>query len=132
MNEVLERSGAPVTTAELARCRPVTRQQVLEALRRRVPACIHCRPDTALGILNQLRAGRRATGRSAPGPRVPVGKGSPHDMVLARADADRGRGQPRPAASARTGSATQAEAARFSSPRRRSASRRSSSAITGR
>ncbi|MEU0060132.1 DUF6233 domain-containing protein [Streptomyces sp. NPDC006334] len=33
-------------------CRPATRQQAIEALRQQVPACIHCRPDTALGIFN--------------------------------------------------------------------------------
>ncbi|MFE7986645.1 DUF6233 domain-containing protein [Streptomyces cellulosae] len=34
------------------RCRPVTRQQAIEALRQQVPACVRCRPDTALGILD--------------------------------------------------------------------------------
>ncbi|WP_238426543.1 DUF6233 domain-containing protein [Streptomyces adustus] len=33
------------------RRRPVTRDQAVEALRQQVPACTHCRPDTALGIL---------------------------------------------------------------------------------
>ncbi|MFG3207783.1 DUF6233 domain-containing protein [Streptomyces sp. NPDC048192] len=28
-----------------------SRQQALDALRRQVPACVHCRPDTALGLL---------------------------------------------------------------------------------
>ncbi|MET8012908.1 DUF6233 domain-containing protein [Streptomyces sp. NPDC005271] len=28
------------------------RQQAIEALRQQVPACVHCRPDTALGILD--------------------------------------------------------------------------------
>ncbi|KUM96198.1 hypothetical protein AQI95_42755, partial [Streptomyces yokosukanensis] len=37
--------------AKSGRCRPATRQQALDALRRQVPACPHCRPDTALGIL---------------------------------------------------------------------------------
>ncbi|MEU3509826.1 DUF6233 domain-containing protein [Streptomyces longwoodensis] len=32
-------------------CRPATRQQAVEALRQQVPACVHCRPDTALVIL---------------------------------------------------------------------------------
>ncbi|MEU3957576.1 DUF6233 domain-containing protein [Streptomyces achromogenes] len=32
------------------RCRPATRQQARDALRH-VPACVHCRPDTALGML---------------------------------------------------------------------------------
>ncbi|MDP9686251.1 DUF6233 domain-containing protein [Streptomyces griseoviridis] len=32
---------------------PATGQQAIEAaLRRQVPACLHCRPDTALGILD--------------------------------------------------------------------------------
>ncbi|WEO92824.1 DUF6233 domain-containing protein [Streptomyces sp. FXJ1.172] len=35
--------------AKSGRCRPATRQQALDALRRQVPACPHCRPDTALG-----------------------------------------------------------------------------------
>lgn len=34
------------------RCRPATRQQAIDALRRQVSPCIHCRPDTALGILD--------------------------------------------------------------------------------
>ncbi|MFF4551104.1 DUF6233 domain-containing protein [Streptomyces sp. NPDC001435] len=38
--------------AKSGRCRPATRQQALDALRRQVPSCIHCRPDTALGILD--------------------------------------------------------------------------------
>lgn len=37
--------------ATSGRCRPATRQQALDALRQQVPACVHCRPDTALGIL---------------------------------------------------------------------------------
>ncbi|WTO41185.1 DUF6233 domain-containing protein [Streptomyces achromogenes] len=36
--------------ARSGRCRPATRQQALNALRH-VPACVHCRPDTALGLL---------------------------------------------------------------------------------
>ncbi|WP_420709339.1 DUF6233 domain-containing protein [Streptomyces sp. NRRL B-3648] len=32
------------------RCRPATREQALEALRRQVPPCVRCRPGTALGI----------------------------------------------------------------------------------
>ncbi|MGV9249746.1 DUF6233 domain-containing protein [Streptomyces sp. NPDC003710] len=31
--------------------RPATRRQALDALRQLVPDCVHCRPDTALGIL---------------------------------------------------------------------------------
>ncbi|AGS67388.1 hypothetical protein B446_02780 [Streptomyces collinus Tu 365] len=34
------------------RCRPVSREQAVEALRQQVPACPHCRPDTALGVLD--------------------------------------------------------------------------------
>nr|BFD88259.1 hypothetical protein StreXyl84_76600 [Streptomyces sp. Xyl84] len=41
--------------AESSRCRPVTRQQAVEASRRLVPACAHGRPDTAPGILDQCR-----------------------------------------------------------------------------
>ncbi|MFG2357424.1 DUF6233 domain-containing protein [Streptomyces sp. NPDC048521] len=32
------------------RRRPATLQQALEALRRQVPSCMHCRSDTALGV----------------------------------------------------------------------------------
>ncbi|MYR55968.1 hypothetical protein GTY54_06800 [Streptomyces sp. SID625] len=32
------------------RCRPVTREQAMEALQHHVPACTHCRPDTVLGF----------------------------------------------------------------------------------
>ncbi|MGR6974968.1 DUF6233 domain-containing protein [Streptomyces cynarae] len=49
-------------TAESGRCRPATRQQVMDALRQQVPACVHCRPDTALGILDQLWPTRPAAG----------------------------------------------------------------------
>ncbi|MYW48859.1 DUF6233 domain-containing protein [Streptomyces sp. SID161] len=34
------------------RCKPVSRDQALEALRQLVPACPHCRPDTMLGLLD--------------------------------------------------------------------------------
>ncbi|MEW2254996.1 DUF6233 domain-containing protein [Streptomyces sp. NPDC047869] len=34
------------------RCRPATREQAIDALRQQVPACPHCRPDTALGVLD--------------------------------------------------------------------------------
>jgi hypothetical protein len=37
--------------AKTGRCRPATWQQALDALRQQVPVCVHCRPDTALGIL---------------------------------------------------------------------------------
>ncbi|MFD7438352.1 DUF6233 domain-containing protein [Streptomyces sp. NPDC059861] len=36
--------------ADGGRCRPATWQQALDALRQQVPACVHCRPDTTLGI----------------------------------------------------------------------------------
>ncbi|MFF4401707.1 DUF6233 domain-containing protein [Streptomyces sp. NPDC001480] len=67
-------TGECWAAAKSGRCRPVTRQQALKALRQRVPACVHCRPDTALGILDQLWAGCRATGHSPPGSRVSVGR----------------------------------------------------------
>ncbi|MFJ8637191.1 DUF6233 domain-containing protein [Streptomyces sp. NPDC093568] len=38
--------------AKSGRCRPASRQQAIEALRQQVPPCIHCRPDTALGIFD--------------------------------------------------------------------------------
>ncbi|MFF9244838.1 DUF6233 domain-containing protein [Streptomyces sp. NPDC014776] len=38
--------------AKSGRCQPATRQQAVEALRQQVPACVHCRPDTALGVLD--------------------------------------------------------------------------------
>ncbi|AGS73920.1 DUF6233 domain-containing protein [Streptomyces collinus] len=36
--------------AKSGRCRPATHEQALAALRRQIPPCVHCRPDTALGI----------------------------------------------------------------------------------
>ncbi|MEV5887669.1 DUF6233 domain-containing protein [Streptomyces sp. NPDC052020] len=44
-------TGGCWAAAKSGRCRPATRQQAIDALRRQVPPCIHCRPDTALGIL---------------------------------------------------------------------------------
>ncbi|MFE0512638.1 DUF6233 domain-containing protein [Streptomyces sp. NPDC058964] len=44
-------TGDSWAAAQSGRCRPATRQQALNALRRQNPACIHSRPDTALGIL---------------------------------------------------------------------------------
>ncbi|MFI9468358.1 DUF6233 domain-containing protein [Streptomyces sp. NPDC052492] len=35
------------------RCRPASREQVVEALRHGVSACPHCRPDAALGSARQ-------------------------------------------------------------------------------
>ncbi|MFF5968190.1 DUF6233 domain-containing protein [Streptomyces collinus] len=37
--------------AKSGRCRPVTREQALDALRHAVSACTFCRPDTELGVL---------------------------------------------------------------------------------
>ncbi|MFB8247327.1 DUF6233 domain-containing protein [Streptomyces sp. NPDC055952] len=37
--------------AKSGRCRPATREQAVDALAQQVPACIHCRPDTVLGVL---------------------------------------------------------------------------------
>ncbi|MCC5480488.1 DUF6233 domain-containing protein [Streptomyces barringtoniae] len=32
------------------RCRPATRDQAIDALRRQVPPCAHCQPDSVLGV----------------------------------------------------------------------------------
>ncbi|MFJ3311131.1 DUF6233 domain-containing protein [Streptomyces sp. NPDC086549] len=32
------------------RCRPVSREQAVEALQNHVSPCVHCRPDTVLGF----------------------------------------------------------------------------------
>ncbi|MFB7115944.1 DUF6233 domain-containing protein [Streptomyces sp. NPDC056190] len=37
--------------ARSGRCVAVTRAQAMDALRQHVPACTHCRRDTALGFL---------------------------------------------------------------------------------
>ncbi|MFF7098491.1 DUF6233 domain-containing protein [Streptomyces rubradiris] len=37
--------------AKSGRCRPATRQQARDALLQHILACVHCRPDTALSIL---------------------------------------------------------------------------------
>lgn len=37
--------------AKSGRCRLAGRELVVDALRQGVPACVHCRPDTALGFL---------------------------------------------------------------------------------
>jgi hypothetical protein len=44
-------TGECWAAAKSGQCRPVSREQALEALRHEVPACLHCRPDTALGLL---------------------------------------------------------------------------------
>jgi len=38
--------------AKSGRCRPVSREQALDALRQHVAPCVHCRPDTELGVLD--------------------------------------------------------------------------------
>ncbi|MDI9836239.1 DUF6233 domain-containing protein [Streptomyces sp. KAU_LT] len=38
--------------AKSGRCQPASREQAVEALRAGVQACVHCRPDTALGLLD--------------------------------------------------------------------------------
>ena len=50
--------GAPPSEVHAGDCyaigrrrRPITREQALEALGEGVRACVHCRPDTELGIL---------------------------------------------------------------------------------
>jgi len=50
--------GAPPTEVHAGGCyaigrrrRPITREQALAALGEGVRACVHCRPDTALGVL---------------------------------------------------------------------------------
>ncbi|MEV3999063.1 DUF6233 domain-containing protein [Streptomyces halstedii] len=50
--------GAPPTEVHTGDCyatgprrRPITREQALAALTEGIRACIHCRPDTALGML---------------------------------------------------------------------------------
>ncbi|MEU7428765.1 DUF6233 domain-containing protein [Streptomyces sp. NPDC040750] len=45
-------TGECWAAAKSRRRRPVTRQQAIEALRQQVPACVHRRPDTTLGILD--------------------------------------------------------------------------------
>lgn len=50
--------GAPPAEVHAGHCyaigrrhRTITREQALEALAEGVRACVHCRPDTALGVL---------------------------------------------------------------------------------
>ncbi|MEU2484122.1 DUF6233 domain-containing protein [Streptomyces sp. NPDC012617] len=50
--------GAPPAEVHAGDCyaigrrqRPITREQALDALSEGVRACVHCRPDTALGVL---------------------------------------------------------------------------------
>ncbi|MEV5474211.1 DUF6233 domain-containing protein [Streptomyces sp. NPDC052207] len=50
-NLVAVHTGGSWTVRKSTRCAGVSRAQAIDALRRQVPACTHCRPDTALGIL---------------------------------------------------------------------------------
>ncbi|MFE6551675.1 DUF6233 domain-containing protein [Streptomyces sp. NPDC057746] len=50
-NTVAVHLGDCWTVRKSTRCVGVTRDQAIEALRRQVPACTHCRPDTELGFL---------------------------------------------------------------------------------
>ncbi|MGW2557394.1 DUF6233 domain-containing protein [Streptomyces sp. NPDC001635] len=44
--------GRLLDRAKSSRCVGVSRAQAVDALRQQVPACTHCRPDTALGVLD--------------------------------------------------------------------------------
>ncbi|MEU2780113.1 DUF6233 domain-containing protein [Streptomyces sp. NPDC007162] len=46
--------------AKNGRCRPVTREQALDALRHDVPACPHCEPAVKLGFLERPATGPQA------------------------------------------------------------------------
>ncbi|WP_219821951.1 DUF6233 domain-containing protein [Streptomyces sp. Ru71] len=45
-------TGGCWAAVKSGRCQPTTREQAVEALRQQVPACVYCRPDTALGVLD--------------------------------------------------------------------------------
>ncbi|MET8647367.1 DUF6233 domain-containing protein [Streptomyces sp. NPDC004675] len=51
-NLVAVHVGGCWTVRKSSRCIGVSQQQALDALRQQVPSCTHCRPDTALGILD--------------------------------------------------------------------------------
>ena len=51
-NVVAVHAGDCWAAKKSGRCRPVTREQAVDALRQQVTACTHCRPDTELGILD--------------------------------------------------------------------------------
>ncbi|MFJ4467312.1 DUF6233 domain-containing protein [Streptomyces sp. NPDC089424] len=64
--------GDCYAAARSGRCRPATQQQAIDALRQHVRPCIHCRPDTALGLLDQaggLRPRWQAHEEGQAGPR---------------------------------------------------------------
>ncbi|MFJ9755569.1 DUF6233 domain-containing protein [Streptomyces sp. NPDC101149] len=50
-NTVAVHVGKWWTVRKLSQCIGVSQVQALDALRQQVPACTHCRPDTALGVL---------------------------------------------------------------------------------
>ncbi|MEV5149812.1 DUF6233 domain-containing protein [Streptomyces sp. NPDC052727] len=52
MNVDFVHTGECWAAAKSGRCRPVSREQALDALRQSVPPCTHCRPDTELGLLD--------------------------------------------------------------------------------
>ncbi|MFI9255535.1 DUF6233 domain-containing protein [Streptomyces sp. NPDC053069] len=110
-------SAGPATTS--GRCLPATRQQALQARRQRVPACVHCRPATDLGILDWPRAGCQVTGRWSAGSRWSAWTASPQNMALARADADRGRGRGQPCMAAGCAAEPKREGTTLSSLRTR-------------
>ncbi|MEV5472791.1 DUF6233 domain-containing protein [Streptomyces sp. NPDC052207] len=51
-NLVAVHTGDCWTVRKSGRCVGVSRAQAVDALRQQVPACTHCRPDTALGVLD--------------------------------------------------------------------------------
>ncbi|WP_323874433.1 DUF6233 domain-containing protein [Streptomyces sp. 3212.3] len=51
-NLVAVHMGDCWTVRKSSRCVGVSRAQAVDALRQQVPACTHCRPDTALGVLD--------------------------------------------------------------------------------
>ncbi|MER5916324.1 DUF6233 domain-containing protein [Streptomyces sp. NPDC001982] len=51
MNLVAVHTGGCWTVHKSSRCVGASQAQALDALRQQVPACTHCRPDTALGLL---------------------------------------------------------------------------------
>ncbi|WUC75263.1 DUF6233 domain-containing protein [Streptomyces longwoodensis] len=73
------------SAAPWPRAAGAARQQAVEALGQRVPACAHCRPDTALSIVDQLRGLTESGMARLPG-RRPVLAGRPEGQ-RARHDA---------------------------------------------
>ncbi|MFC9280151.1 DUF6233 domain-containing protein [Streptomyces collinus] len=66
-------TGGCRAAAKSGRCRPATREQALDALRRQVPACVHCRPDAALGVPDQDVRARPVPGVRCLGPQGSCG-----------------------------------------------------------